>query len=96
MHAPLYRAPTYLNAERVLRLYSLNVEQADAVGVIGVLLGGVPKTRRFSPGVDNHEALEEAPPEVKRDTINTLDKGKCTRYRSAEHACLPVYSSALW
>lgn len=64
MRAPLYLAPPYLNAERVLRLCSLDVEQADAVGVVGILLGGVLKTGRFAAGVDNHEALEEAPPEV--------------------------------
>lgn len=69
MHAPLYRTPLYLNAERVLRLCPLDVEQADAIGVIGVLLGGVPETRRFSAGVDDHDALEEASPEIKREWV---------------------------
>lgn len=108
MHAPLYRTPLYLNAERVLRLCPLDVEQADAIGVIGVLLGGVPETRRFSAGVDDHDALEEASPEVKREWVEQtfqisstngktpLDKGKRTRYGSAVHACLPVYLSAIW
>lgn len=67
--ARIGRHATHLDAVGVIRLGALDMEQANAVGVVRVPLRRVVEARGGAPGVDDEVSLEQTPPGVQERQV---------------------------